>query len=241
MSRACLNFRRVLSALATLTAMLSTELCEAQTETTPEKKDEGVMIRMLCVQSLTGDEEDAVLATKTEDGKWIERGKVTLRSPFISEWFRVSPGTTHLTRKVGQEIKSFGSFPVPPNVKRLVIILVPDTKNNTYRAQVIDPGNLGFRKGKALVLNYGNVPAMVKIGKNQITVPQGKQIVADIDANEDGMYRLLVGHLDKDRNIVPCYDKFVSSDRRTRKFILLFPDPHSGLRAMTLSEFGPFE
>jgi hypothetical protein len=55
------------------------------------------------------------------------------------------------------------------------------------------------------------------------------------------MFGLVIGHVDKDKNIVTCYDHKVSSDPNTRKFILLFSDPDTGLRAMSLSEFGPFE
>jgi hypothetical protein len=239
--RTCLRSRRFIIGVSILSAMLLPLSCPAQSDVAPEKKDKGVMIRVLCVQSLTRDEEETVLASQTEDGKWIEHGKLTLRTPFISSWFRVRGGMTHLTRKEGNAIKSIGSFSVPKQTERSIIILVPDTGKKIYRAQVVDPGNLGFQKGKALVLNYSNVPAMVKIGKNQVTIPPGQKAVTTIDANEDGMYRLLVGHLDKDGKIVPCYDKQVSSNPQTRKFILLFPGRNGGLRSMSLSEFGPFE
>lgn len=240
--RNCPGSRAFCLALAILATILLSATGIAQTDGSLEKKkEEGPMIRVLCIQTLTENEEQAVLATKTEDDKWIEHGSITLRTPFISEWLRVSPGMTHLARKEGGEIKSFGSFFIPPNGKRLVVILVPDKKNNIYRTQTVDPGSLGFSRGKALVLNYGQVPALVKLGRKQISVPVGKQIVMDVDGNEDGMYRLLVGHQDKDGKIIPCYDKFVSSKANTRKFILLFPKSGSGLRAMTISEFGPFD
>ncbi len=82
---------------------------------------------------------------------------------------------------------------------------------------------------------------MVKIGKASQLVAPGKQVVQKINANGDGMYRLLIGHMGTDKKIVACYDRFLSSNPNTRKFILLFPDPDTGLRAMSLSEFGPFE
>jgi hypothetical protein len=40
----------------------------------------------LCVQSLTGGEEDIVLASKTEEGEWKEHGTAMLRSQFLSEF-----------------------------------------------------------------------------------------------------------------------------------------------------------
>ncbi len=82
---------------------------------------------------------------------------------------------------------------------------------------------------------------MVKIGNSMKTVAPGQQIVEKIDADADGMLGLLISHVDKDKNIVTCYDHKVSSNPNTRKFILLFPDQDTGLRAMSLSEFGPFE
>jgi len=240
-SRARLRFYRLICFTSVIVAVFSTGICMAQTEAVPETKAKGPMVRMFCVRSLTGDEEEAILATKTEDGNWIEHGPVTLRTPFITEWFRVSGGMTHLIRKVGKEFKSFGSFSISPQAERSLVILVPDAKKNIYRAQVIDPGNLGFKKGKALVINYGEIPAMVKIANQALTVLPGKKIVTGIDADADGMFRLMIGHQDKDKNTVLCYDKSLSSNPQARKFILLFPDRKSGLRAMTLSEFGPFE
>lgn len=236
-----LRYCRTICFTSVIVAIFSPEICLAQTEAATEKKNEGAMIRMLCVQSLPGQEEEALLATKTEDESWIERGEITLRSHFITAWQRVPHGTTHIIRKDRDKTISFGSFSIAPDSKRSIILLFPDKAKNIYRTQVIDPGKLGFQKGKALILNYGKVPALVKMGDVAVTVKPGQQVVERIDANEDGMYRLLVGYLDENKNIVPCYDKFVSSNPKTRKFILLFPDQDSSLRAMSFSEFGPFE
>jgi hypothetical protein len=236
-----------LTCLAFFAAMISSGLCQTQPAApadpapAPAQEDKGIMVRMICVQTLSGDEEEFILANKTEDEKWIERGKLTLRSPFVSEWFKVPGGLTHMIRKEKAEFKSFGSFTAPPATKRSIIILLPDIKNKTYRAQVIDPSNLGFQKGKTLVLNYGNVTALVKMGEKTFTLAKGKQIVTDFDANENGTFRLTIGHKDKDKNIVLCYDKLLSSNPKTRKFVLLFPNKDSGLRATSLTEFGPFE
>lgn len=238
---ACHYLRQVISGLAIFVTLFSSEFCFAQTESAPEKKPEGVTIRILCVQSLSAAEEESILATKTADGNWIEHGTVTLRSPFITPWLQIPRGTIHLIKKDHDKIVSFGSFLIPPTSERFVVMLLPDTAKNVYRTHVIDPGKLEFQKGKALIINYGNVPAMVKMGKLTVTVNPGQQIAQRIETNEDGMYRLLVAHLDTEKKIIPCYDRFVSSNPKTRKFILLFSDPKTGLRAMTLSEFGPFE
>ncbi len=215
--------------------------CHAQAEPAPEKKEEGAQVRMLCVQGLTEKDEEVILATKTGEGKWKELGKVTIRSSYITEWMPVPQGLTHLVRKEGDELKSIGSFTIEPKQRRALLILLPDTKNKVYRIQVIDPTKADFRKGKAMILNYGDVPAVVRIGNATVTVAPGKQAVQTIGADSDGMCRLLIGHIGKDKEIVPCYDRFVSSNPNARKFILLFPDRDTGLRAMSLSEFGPFE
>lgn len=215
---------------------------QAQTEPVPEKKEEGARVRIVCVQSLSGDKTEKVtLAKKTEDGKWIEFGDLELHSPFITDWVRVSAGLNHVIRKEGAEFVSLGSFNVTANMKSAVLIMIPDIQKKNYRLQVIDPAKLEFRKGKTLVVNYSNLPAMVNMGKETKTLAPGQQSIETMTAEKDGMHRMLIAHLDKDKKIVPCYDRYVSSNPNTRKFILLFPDPDTGLRAMTLTEFGPFE
>jgi hypothetical protein len=215
---------------------------QAQTEPAPPKKEEGAKVRIVCVQNLSGKEDEMItLAKKTEDGKWIEFGDLELRSPFITDWVRVSAGLNHIVRKEGGEFVSLASFSISAKMKSAVLIMLPDVQKKTYRLQVIDPAKLEFRKGKALVVNYSNLPAMVNMGKETTTLAPGQQFVENISPDKDGMHRMLIAHLDKDKKIVPCYDRFVSSNPNTRKFILLFPDPETGLRAMTFSEFGPFE
>jgi hypothetical protein len=214
----------------------------AQTEPTPAKKEEGARVRIVCVQSLSGNKsEEVTLAKQTEDGSWIEFGDLELRSPFITDWVRVSAGLNHVVRKEGGELSSLGSFNVTANMKSAVLIMIPNVQKNNYRLQVIDPAKLEFRKGKALVVNYSTLSAMVNMGKETKTLAPGQQLIETMAADKEGMHRMLIAHLDKDKKIVPCYDRYVSSNPNTRKFILLFPDPDTGLRAMTLTEFGPFE
>jgi hypothetical protein len=215
---------------------------EAQTEAPPEKKEKGAMVRIVCVQSLSGDkDEEITLAQKTEDGKWIESGDLTLRSPCITDWVRVPFGPNNLVRKGDAEPVSLGSFTISPDMKGAILILIPDLVKQIYRLQVIDPAKLEFRKGKALIVNYSKMPALVNMGKETKTVAPGQQLVETIKTDANSMHRMLIAYLDKDKNVVPCYDRFVSANPNTRKFIMLFPDRDTGLRAMSLSEFGPFE
>lgn len=199
------------------------------------------MVRVVCVQSLNGKDEEITFAQKTEDGKWIESGDLAMRSSFITEWIRVPFGLNHIVRKNGAEPIPIGSFTISPPMKGAIVILLPDMEKKVYRVQLVDPAKLEFRKGKALIVNYSRIPALVNMGKQTNTVAPGQQLVETITADGDGMHPMMIGHPDKDNKTVLCYDRRVSSNPNTRTFILLFPDPDTGLRAMTLSEFGPFE
>lgn len=224
-----------------LSTIFLTEESHAQEAPAPEKKEDGAMVRIVCVQTLSSKDEAITLAKKTGDGKWIESGDLTLSSSLITEWIRVTVGLNHIVRKNGTELAPIGSFTIAPTMKGAILILLPDVEKKLYRVQLIDPAKLEFQKGKALIVNYSKIPALVKMGKQTITVAPGQQVVETITADANGMYPMLIGHLDKDKNTVLCYDHRVSSNPNTRTFILLFPDPDTGLRAMTLSEFGPFE
>lgn len=220
----------------------------AQTPPAPEKKEEGTMVRFLCVQSLTAEKEKGkeqdekmTLARMSEDGKWTEVGEISLRSPFITSWIGLKEGLTHIVRKEGEKMVSLGSFTLAPKMKNAIIIMLPDYEKKIYKLQLVDPSKLEFRKGKALIVNYSRIPALVNMGKETKTVPPGQQLVEAISADADGMYPMLIGHLDKDKKMVLCYDRRVSSNPGTRTFVLLFPDPDNGLRAMSLSEFDPLE
>jgi hypothetical protein len=136
---------------------------------------------------------------------------------------------------------SFGSFTIPQGLKRAILVMLPDLEKQIYRIQVIDPEKAGFKRGQAMIINYAKLQAAVQLGKEAFIVAPGSQAVHPISPNEDGMYRLLVGHMDKDKKIVPCFDRFVSSNPDTRKLIFLFPDPEIGMRPISFSEFGPFE
>ncbi len=229
------------SSLLILVTLFLTETSHAQEEPAPEKKEEGAKVRIVCVQSLSGKDEPVTLAKKTDAGKWTESGDLTLRSAFITDWIRVPVGLNHLTTKNGAELDSIGTFTVSPTMKTAILILLPDMEKKVYRVHLIDTAKFEFRKGKALIVNYSTTPAFVKMGKQTNTVDPGKQVVETIKAESDGMYPMMIGHLDKDKNPILCYDHRISSNPNTRTFILLFPDPDTGLRAMTLSEFGPFE
>lgn len=241
-TRALEKVARTIRVLGIVIAVFAPKSSWAQAASVPEKM-KGPVARILSVQTFSKAEEDEklILATKTADDKWVEYGSVSLRSPFITSWFRVARGTTHLVKKQGDNYQSFGTFIIPEQSERFIVILIPDLSKNLYRTHVLDPQNLEFRKGKALFVNYAKIPAIVVMGKSKLSVKPGQQVVEPIVTDADGMYPLAIGYMNESQKFVPCYDKRVSSNRETRKFILLFPDQDIGLRAISLSEFGPFE
>src|SRR6478672_5847695 len=125
-----------------LTTLFLTEASHAQEAPAPDKKEEGAMVRIVCVQSLNGKDEPITIAQKTEDGKWTESGELTLSSSLITEWMRVPVGLNDIVRKSGAELASIGSFTISATMKRAILILLPDVEKKVYRVQTIDPAKL---------------------------------------------------------------------------------------------------
>lgn len=76
-------------------ASLASQSVHAQAEK-PESKPQ---IRIICVASLSEDQ-NVVLASRNQEGKWQEYGELKLRSPFLSAWTPVHAGELHLTLRV---------------------------------------------------------------------------------------------------------------------------------------------
>lgn len=212
----------------------------AESNPAGKEKSNEPMVRFLCVNSLS-DSEDVIVASKSPDDEWIEHGTVPLRSSFITPWTKAAPGRMHLTRRKGEGLVSIGSFKIPENTRRSIVVLLPDTAKDVYKADFIDPKEFGFKKGMALVTNYSKVSALVMMGSKRTEVKPGKRVAARAVAGEDGMYRMVVGYQDETKELVPCYDRYISANPDARDILLLFPDATTGLRVYSLSEFGPFE
>jgi len=212
---------------------------KAQTETTPAERKEGSKVRIVCVQNLGGGKkaDKLTLAKKSKDDEWIEFGDIELRASTITNWVRVPNEEIHVIRKGGENAVSLGSFTIPPKVNRAVLILIPNPKEKIYRVHLIDPAKLEFRNGKALVVNYTKIPAMVNMGQKTKIVTPGQEYVEDIKTDKDGMFRMLIAYKDKEDKVIPCYDRALSADDKTRKFILLLPDSRIGMQAISLTEF----
>ncbi len=223
---------------------LSTMTVSAQEETgTEELKKNQLALRILCVATLPGTEK-VMLATKDEEGEWkmLTDEVVTLRSKFVTEWLPAEKGTMFLVKKNGETVETLGTFIYPLNAKRLVLVLLPNMTDKTYRIDVIDPGALGFSKGKALVANYSQQPAVAKLGAAMSNVESGNKVVIKPIPDDNGMYRMTLGYVDDKGKPVPCYDRYVGYSEESRDFLLLFPDRRQpGFAVFSLAEFGPFE
>ncbi|MFK7911052.1 MAG: hypothetical protein AB8F34_10710 [Akkermansiaceae bacterium] len=207
----------------------------------PKKKKSKPLLRLLCVRSLAEDDK-VILASKTKKGEWKEHQEITLRSPFITDWIEISQGVFYLTKRQKDKLVSLGSFTIPANMKRAIVVLRPLPNKKAYATNLVDPTQLDFRSGKALVMNFSNIPAVVKTGEQSIKLVQpGKKAILPITNGEKRMYRMLVGYKNKSNSLVACYDRYVSANPKARKFILVFPDPDTRLRVVSLSEFGPFK
>ena len=102
---------------------------EARAQEAPAAKKEssGPMMRFLCLEELPVDGE-LVLATKGEEGEWLEQGPVSLRSSFITSWQKAAWGPLYLARRKGDDLEPIGSFILKEGVKRSIVVLMPGKK-----------------------------------------------------------------------------------------------------------------
>ncbi len=197
-------------------------------------------LRILCVSSLK-DAEDLVLASQDDKGAWHEYSTIKLRSSFVTDWLPAASGPLHLAVKTGDTLTSKCRFTYPEGASKAVVVLLPDVQKQVYLADVIDPSKLQFAKGSTLLINYSPLLGAVMLGTQRVTVKPGERIVTKPIAEANGMFRMLVAYADESQKIVPCYDRYLSLNPEAREFLLLFPDPTTGLRVYSLSEFGPYE
>lgn len=207
---------------------------------TDEKAKKGPTLRIVCVSCLTEDQE-LVLASRDEKGNWHEYGTVKLRSSFLTEWLPAATGGLHLAVRGPDGLVSKCAFTYPEGAPRAIVVLLPDTAKQIYRADVIDPAKLAFAKGSTLLVNYSSMIGVVMLGKNRGEAKSGQRQIMKPAPGPDGMFRMLVAYQGEDGKLVPCYDRYVPNNPEARDFLLLFPDPTMGLRVYSLSEFGPFD
>lgn len=206
----------------------------------PKEQARKPQLRFVCVSSLSEDQE-VILASQDEKGAWQEYGSLKLRSSLITEWLPAHTGELHLALRVTDGLKSIGRFTYPEGAQRALAVLLPDPVKKTYRADVIDPAKLKFIKGSALLINYSPLPGAVILGSLKTRVKPGERLIVKPEPEANGMYRMMVAYAEEKEKLVPCYDRYVSSNQDARDIIFLLPDPTLGLKVFSLSEFGPFE
>jgi hypothetical protein len=211
-----------------------------QPDANPKAREGKNQLRFVCVSSLQ-EQQEVVLASKDDEGKWIERGTVELRSSFITEWLPAAAGKLHLALREGETLKSIGEFNYPASARRAFVILIADPQKNIYRADVVDPESLKFEKGSVLIVNFSSQPGVVLLGSKKVSVNSGQRAVSKPALESNGMYRMMVAYLDPEKNVVPCYDRYTPGNPDSRKILFLFPDPTLGLKVFSLPMFGELE
>lgn len=229
--------------LLNLALILLGSLSFAASETNPtpsDHKETKPQLRFVCVSSQTEDQE-VVLASRDENGGWQEHGAIKLRSSLISEWLPARAGELHLALRSGGELQSICRFTYPEGARRALVVLLNDPLKKTYTADVIDPGKLKFIKGATLLVNYSALPGAVVLGSFKTRINPGERMIIKPEPDTNGMYRMMVAYADETKELVPCYDRYVSSNNEARDILLLLPDATLGLKVFSLSEFGPFD
>lgn len=205
-----------------------------------EKKDSDHKLRIICVASLSKDQE-VTLASRDEKGAWQEYSTFKLRSPLITEWLPVNAGELHIAQRGTKELVSICRFIYPEDARRALLVLFPDSEKNVYRASVINPDKMKYAKGSVLIVNCSPTPGVVMLGAHRTLVKPGEKRVVKPEPETNGMLRFLVAYTDKADNLIPCHDRYIPDNVNTRDLLLLLPDPVAGMRVVSFQEYGPFE
>ncbi len=182
-----------------------------------------------------------MLASRGDAGQWHEHASLTLRSALISGWLPAGGGELHLARRDPARLRSICSFTFPADARRALVVLIPDAVTKGYRADVVDPAKLKFVKGSTLLVNYSSLDGAVVLGSFRTRVKPGERKILKPEPEPNGMYRIMAADAADNKELVPCYDRYVSSNRDARDVLFLLPDSTPGLRVFSLSEFGPFD
>lgn len=206
----------------------------------PDRKNGKPQLRIVCVSSLSENQE-VILASRDDEGDWQERGTVELRTSFITDWLPAQVGELHLAVREEGILKSIGHFTYPEGTQKALAVLLSDPVKNRYSVDVIDTAKLKFTKGSALLVNYSSSNGAVVLGSLKTGVEPGERMIVKPIPEANGMYRMMVAYAPTDKELVPCYDRYVSNNPDARDIIFLLPDQTLGLKVFSLSEFGPFD
>jgi hypothetical protein len=199
-----------------------------------------LQLKFICVSSLAENQE-VVLASRDDKGKWQELGTTTLRASLITDWLPAATGELHLSVREGGTLKSICQFTCPTDSRRALVALIADPEKKVYNAHLADPKKLEFAKGSLLIFNFSPNTGLVTLGPKEEKVEAGQQRVVKPTLEANGMYRMMVSYLDPVGKTVSCYDRQASSNPNSRDIIFLLPDKTLGLRVFSLPVFGTFD
>jgi len=224
-----------------ITALLLGLVTFAASKPVPsEKKGNKPQLRIVCVSSLSANQE-VILASRDDKGKWQELGTVVLRTSLITDWLPAPIGELHLAVREQGALKSICQFTYPADSRRALAVLIADAEKNTYTATVIDPKKLGFVKGSVLIFNFSSHTGLVSLGPKEEKVEARQNLVAKPTLEDSGMYRMMVSYLDADGKSVSCYDRQASGNADSQDLLFLLPEKTLGLRVISLPVFGSLE
>lgn len=231
---------RTIPWLAVLAAVFLVPVMAKSPSRKNAKKDPQLQLRLVCATSLE-ENQQVVLASRDAEGKWQELATVGLRAALITDWLPARAGELHLAKREGGTLKSICKFDYPADSRRVLAALVADAENKTYESHVVDPASKGFVQGSTLIFNFSPHAAVVTLGSKEEKVEAGKESVAKPDLEGSGMYRLMVSYTDDGGKTVPCYDRQVPGNPKSRDMLFLMPDKSLGLRVMSVPVFGALD
>ncbi len=206
----------------------------------PTERKAKLQLKLICVSSLAENQE-VVLASRDDKGKWQELGTTTLRTSLITDWLPAAAGELHLAVREEGTLTSIGQFTCPAGSRRALVALIADPEKKVYSAHVVDPEKLEFVKGSILIFNVSTHAGIVTLGPKEEKVEAGQQRVVKPTLEENGMYRMMVSYLDPAGQTVSCYDRQTSSNPNSRDMLFLVPDKALGLKVLSLPVFGSFD
>ena len=209
--RSFLNFTTLVAAL------LACAVWQPLLGQSAERKGK-LQLKLICVSSLAENQE-VVLASRDDKGKWQELGTITLRTSLITDWLPAATGELHLAVREEGTLKSIGQFTCPADSRRALVALIADPEKEVYSAHAVDPKKLVFVEGSVLIFNLSPLAGVVALGPKEEMVEAGQQRVMKPTPEENGTYRMMVSYLDSAGQIVTCYDRQATSNPTSRTSI----------------------
>jgi hypothetical protein len=234
-----LQLRSFLNITTLVAALLACAAWQPLLGQSTERKGK-LQLKLVCVSSIAENQE-VLLASRDDKGKWQELGTITLRTSLISDWLPAATGELHLAVREDGTLKSIGQFTCPAGSRRALVALIADPEKTVYSAHAVDPDALKFVKGSVLIFNFSPHAGMVTLGPKEEKVEAGQQRVVKPTPEENGTYRMMVSYLDSGDQIVTCYDRQATSNPNSRDMLFLVPDKTLGLRVLSLPVFGSFD